>query len=136
AGIGEAIGVELPRASLLQAPTSRDQARLVRAMNGEAVAATPQPEKKTSLAQLPLFFLGGDPTFRPLSQRLSELREFHSLGMQGSVVAALKNPESLECIAEQFAKAIRERRNEGPYLLSGWCAHGMLAYETARQLRA
>ena len=130
------MGVELPLASLLEAPTIRDQARLVRTINGETVASVPATEKRANVTQLPLFFLGGDPTFRPLSQRLSELREFHSLGMQGSVVAALKNPESLECIAEQFVKAIRERRNEGPYLLSGWCAHGMLAYETARQLRA
>jgi thioesterase domain-containing protein/acyl carrier protein len=136
ARIEESIGVELPLASLLEAPTIRDQARLVRAMNGEAIRAIPPHQNKTNLVQLPLFFLGGDPTFRPLSQRLSELREFHSLGMQSSVVAALKHPASLECIAEQFVKAIRERQREGPYLLSGWCAHGMLAYEAARQLRA
>ena len=139
ARIEESMGVELPLASLLEAPTIRAQAGLVRAMNGktEAVVATPPARAKSANpVQLPLFFLGGDPTFRPLSQRLGELREFHALGMQGSVVAALKNPESMECIAEQFVKAIRERQREGPYVLSGWCAHGMLAYETARQLRA
>jgi thioesterase domain-containing protein len=86
--------------------------------------------------QLPFFFLGGDPTFRPLSQRLSELREFHSLGLRMSVIAKLKRPASLESIAEQFVQSIRERQPEGPYMLGGWCAHGLLAYETARQLQA
>jgi len=136
ARIEESLGVELPLASLLEAPTIRDQAKLLRATNVGLVVTTSPAKTKANITQLPLFFLGGDPTFRPLSQRLSELREFHSLGMQSSVVAALEAPESLECIAEQFVKAIRERRSEGPYMLSGWCAHGLLAYETARQLRA
>jgi thioesterase domain-containing protein/acyl carrier protein len=142
ARIEESLGVELPLASLLEAPTVRDQARFLRTMSGgpalknEVPAAPVEPEKKVSTPEVPLFFLGGDPSFRLLSKRLSDLREFHSLGLQGSLVAELKNPESMECIAEQFVKAIRERRPQGPYMLSGWCAHGMLAYETARQLRA
>ena len=142
ARIEESLGVELPLASLLEAPTVRDQARFLRSMRGEpsisseTPTARHEPEKKVSTPEVPLFFLGGDPSFRSLSKRLSELREFHSLGLQGSLIAELKNPESMECIAEQFVKAIRERRPQGPYMLSGWCAHGMLAYETARQLRA
>src|SRR5260221_3193726 len=46
-----------------------------------------------------------------------------------------ENPYSLRCIAEHFAKAIREKRPRGPYMLGGWCAHGVLALETAQILR-
>jgi amino acid adenylation domain-containing protein len=136
AEIENAMGVELPLASLLEAPTVQAQAQLVRKYRG--TDGTEDREKKQYLTaqQLPFFYLGGDPTFRPLSQRLSELREFHSLGVRTSLLAKLKDPSSLECIAEEFAKNIRERRPEGPYMLGGWCAHGLLAFETARQLQA
>jgi len=134
ARIEDSMGVELPLASLLEAPTVRGQAQLVRKYRGDG--ASEKQSTKESTRQLPFFFLGGDPTFRPLSQRLSELREFHSLGLRMSLIEKLEDPKSLECIAEQFVQSIRERRPEGPYMLGGWCAHGLLAFEVARQLKA
>jgi thioesterase domain-containing protein/acyl carrier protein len=135
ARIEDALGVELPLASLLEAPTVRGQAQLVREYRGKADSEDRGRNEQAAVRQLPFFFLGGDPTFRPLSQKLSEMREFHSLGLRMSMIAKLKDPASLECIAEQFAQSIRERRPEGPYMLGGWCAHGLLAFETARQLQ-
>lgn len=131
AKIEQAMGVELPLASLLEAPTIRGQARLIRKEKGAVHAAG----EEGGIKELPFFFLGGDPTFRPLSRRLSEMREFHSLGVQASLIAKLKK-RSLEEIAEQFVGMIEERRPKGPYMLGGWCAHGLLAYEVARQLSA
>jgi thioesterase domain-containing protein/acyl carrier protein len=135
ARIEDSLGVELPLASLLEAPTVRGQAQLVRKFRGNSGAEDGGREEQIA-RQLPFFFLGGDPTFRPLSQRLTELREFHSLGLRMSLLAKLKDPSSLECIAEQVVQSIRERRPQGPYMLAGWCAHGLLAFETARQLQA
>ena len=136
ARIEDSLGVELPLASLLEAPTVRGQAQLVRKYRGNRSAEDRGRNEQQIARQLPFFFLGGDPTFRPLSQRLSELREFHSLGLRMSLITKLRDPSSLECIAEQFVDSIRERRPEGPYMLGGWCAHGLLAFETARQLQA
>jgi thioesterase domain-containing protein/acyl carrier protein len=136
ARIEDSLGVELPLASLLEAPTVRGQAHLLRKYRGNTISGDGASSEVPVARQLPFFFLGGDPTFRPLSQRLSELREFHSLGLRMSVIAKLKRPASLESIAEQFVQSIRERQPEGPYMLGGWCAHGLLAYETARQLQA
>ena len=133
ARIEETLGIELPLASLLEAPTIRGQAQLIRKHSGTASAEEPGREQRM-LRQLPFFFLGGDPTFRPLAQRLSELRELHNLGLQPSVLSKLEDPYSMECIARHFVQAIRERSPHGPYMLGGWCAHGLLAYETARQL--
>lgn len=134
ARIEDTLGVELPLASLLEAPTLHGQAELVWKYRGTNHAG--ERGRIDSTKQLPFFFLGGDPTFRPLAQRLSELREFHSLGLRMSSLAKLSSPISLEGIAEQFVKSIQERRPRGPYMLGGWCAHGLLALETARQLQA
>jgi thioesterase domain-containing protein len=84
---------------------------------------------------IPLFYLGDDPAFEPLARSLGALHPFHSLSVEASVIGELKNPYSLRCIAEHFAKAIRDKRPHGPYMLGGWCAHGVLALETAQILR-
>ena len=135
ARIEDSLGVELPLASLLEAPTVRGQAQLVRQYRGKAGSEDRGRNEQVPARQLPFFFLGGDPTFRPLSQRLTELRELHNLGLQTSVLSKLEDPYSIECIAAYFVSAIREQVPRGPYMLGGWCAHGLLAYETARQLR-
>jgi thioesterase domain-containing protein/acyl carrier protein len=132
--IEETLGIELPLASLLEAPTIRGQAQLIRKHSGQANVQEPT-HRQHAVRQLPFFFLGGDPTFRPLAQRLSELRELHNLGLRSSVISKLEDPYSMECLATHFVGAIRERFPHGPYMLGGWCAHGLLAYETARQLR-
>ena len=135
ARIEDALGLELPLASLLEAPTVRGQAQLIRRHRGANNTGNRTGKDEVAARQLPFFFLGGDPTFRPLSQRLSELREFHSLGLRMSMIEKLEKPASLEAIATHFAQSIRERQPNGPYLLGGWCAHGLLAFETARQLQ-
>jgi amino acid adenylation domain-containing protein len=138
--IEQALSADLPIASFLDSPTIAQQAELIRRhRNGGAVkngGADPFARGKDSTSNgIPLFYLGGDPTFRPLSQRLRELHDFHSLGMQASILRSMQGTPSLEGIAQYFVKAIRERRPAGPYMLGGWCAHGLLALEAAQQLR-
>jgi non-ribosomal peptide synthetase component F/thioesterase domain-containing protein len=133
--IHERLGKELSLASLLDAFTIERQARLIRGDDGEGISREAATGEGIS-SEIPLFYLGGDPTFRPLSLRLSALHEFHSLGMQESAVQSLKDPHSLKCIAAYFVKVIRGRHPHGPYMLGGWCSHGLLALEVARQLRA
>jgi thioesterase domain-containing protein len=84
-------------------------------------------------AGIPLFYIGGDPAFQPLARSLGALHR--CLGVYSSIIRGLKNPYSLRPIAEHVVKAIREKRPRGPYMLGGWCAHGVLALETAQILR-
>lgn len=128
--IEQSMGKELPLAALLDAPTVEEQARIIRGQHGPTASKT-----GSRSTEIPLFYLGADPTFQPLSQRLRALHPFHSLGIQASIVRTLTD-RSFESIARHFVAAIQERRPHGPYMLGGWCAHGLLALEAAQQLRA
>lgn len=119
--IEQSLGKELPLASLVDAPPIAEQADLIRGHRDRPSRSSPNASR-----DIPLFYLGGDPTFQRLSQRLSALHTFKSLGIQASIVRRLRNPGSLQCIAEHFVEAIRDRRPQGPYMLGGWCAHGLL----------
>jgi amino acid adenylation domain-containing protein len=136
--IEQSFGKELSLASLLEAQTIEQQADLILGQNGPG--RQPARDEGDKLSQkhtrLPLFFLGGDATFLPLSQGIRAEHELHSLGMQASFVPSRGGPGSLPAIAGHFVRAIRERQPHGPYMLAGWCAHGLLALEAARQLRA
>jgi non-ribosomal peptide synthetase component F/thioesterase domain-containing protein len=132
--VDEHLKCELPLASLLDASTIEQQAELVRRGRGEA-ALKPAPAR-TGPETIPLFYLGGYPTFRRLTKRLSAGRQFHSLGMQDSIVRESSGPKTLASIAEHFVRLIRERQPHGPYMFAGWCSHGLLALEIAQQLRS
>ncbi|HXW57677.1 MAG TPA: condensation domain-containing protein [Candidatus Cybelea sp.] len=132
--VEERLGSELPLASLLDASTIERQAKLVRRERGEP----PSESVPVRMGQgtIPLFYLGGYPTFRRLTKRLSAGREFHSLGMGDSIVRELQDPKTLPSIAQHFVRLIRVRQPHGPYMFAGWCSHGLLALEIAQQLRA
>jgi non-ribosomal peptide synthetase component F/thioesterase domain-containing protein len=132
--VEERLASELPLASLLDASTIERQAELVRRERGE-----PPSESipgRVGRRTIPLFYLGGYPTFRRLTKGLSAGREFHSLGMQDSIVRELQDPKTLPSIAKHFVRLIRERQPHGPYMFAGWCSHGLLALEIAQQLRS
>jgi|HubBroStandDraft_1064217.scaffolds.fasta_scaffold01783_2 non-ribosomal peptide synthetase component F/thioesterase domain-containing protein len=133
--IEETLGNELSLASLLDASTIDRQAKLIRGDSGRG-APSGTAGRGTGSTQVPLVYLGGDPSFRPLSQSLGALHEYYNLGMQASVIEALEDRSSLKCIAAYFVRVIRELRPEGPYMVGGWCSHGLLALEVAQQLRA
>ena len=97
--------------------------------------ANVREQSSAAKGSIPLFCLEDNETFRPLARQLGAHHEYQSLGMEPRILGKLKNPYSLRCVAERFVKTIRERQPRGPYMLMGWCAHGLLALETAQQLR-
>jgi thioesterase domain-containing protein len=45
-------------------------------------------------------------------------------------------PPTIEAMAAAYIKLMRSVQPQGPYLLGGFCAGGLLAYEVAQQIRA
>ena len=88
--------------------------------------------------QVPLFCmapLGYSPlSYRALAQRLGERQPLYVL----QPLAELQRPDSseftLEEIAAEYLRAIRQTQSQGPYQLAGWSSGGLAAFEVGRQL--
>ncbi|HJW23845.1 MAG TPA: thioesterase domain-containing protein [Rhodocyclaceae bacterium] len=86
----------------------------------------------------PLFAIGGHNgdvfCFRTLARCLGPEQPFYGLQPPGTDSEG-KPLESVEEIAAYFAEQIRIFHPDGPYLLTGFCAGGTVAFELAQQLR-
>ena len=120
-------GVKLPIASIFQCSTIEEFAPLVR--NQVAFA------KPAGASKPPLLWVGGGTFLRPIAKWLQPDRALISVSLDPEEWAALKEPYTLETIASILAKRILKDHPNGPYHLAGWCFEGLLAYETAQQLR-
>ncbi|MFC8917285.1 alpha/beta fold hydrolase, partial [Streptomyces sp. NPDC057116] len=126
------------------APTPRQSTRIM----ADAIDATDRLEHADPFAPVlcirptgsrpPVFCLhsgvGFALSYLPLTRHLGE--EYPLYGLQAPcVVAGAPLPGSIEEIAADYIRTIKEVRPEGPYHLLGWSLGGLLAYEIAVQLR-
>jgi len=82
----------------------------------------------------PLFMVGGDHWFRPLSKRLHPDQPLLGLSLQ--MYEGRETPTPFEEIASDLAAKVISVQPEGPYYLSGWCVDGAVAFEVASHLLA
>ena len=128
-------GTRLSMANLFQAPTLDALAEILRGQ--------PKPEAITRVAPIqssgsrtPLFWINAGPLFRPLAAHLGVERPFYGVALQPDQEARLPHNPSISQIAAHLVETIRATQPEGPYLLGGRCASGLVAYEIAQQLTA
>jgi acyl transferase domain-containing protein/thioesterase domain-containing protein len=152
-------GVDLPLATLFQAPTLGALAGLVAQQAGvslEKPAHTEAPKKSNvipigaggwsplvticrgSVGRIPLFCVhgaGGNVlNFKVISDRLGPDQPFYGLQAQG-VDGRLRPLGSIEEMAAQYLQSLRAVRPHGPYQLAGYSAGGVIALEMAAQLK-
>jgi thioesterase domain-containing protein/acyl carrier protein len=149
--------VDLPLATLFQAPTLGALAALVAQHAGIDLAEAAAPAKKSNVIPLgnrgwsplvtickgsaertPLFCVhgaGGNVlNFKVISDRLGAAQPFYGLQAQG-VDGRLQPLGSVEEMAAQYVEAIRTVQASGPYQLAGYSAGGVIALEMAHLLR-
>jgi amino acid adenylation domain-containing protein len=145
--LNQRTGVNLPLATLLNAPTVRDLAQAYREAGAvDEADAPPQgdpwaplvPMRAGTAGQPALFFIhavGGNVlNYRPLAEVLSPGRAIYGLqaiGLDGKT-APLRR---IETMARRYLQDIRRVQPVGPYLLAGGSMGGAIAYEIARQLQ-
>jgi len=152
--------VDLPLATLFQAPTLGALAALVAQHAGVTLTADEPDERarKSNVIPLvprawsplvtickgdagvaPLFCVhgaGGNVlNFKVISDRLGAQLPFHGLQAQG-VDGRLQPLKSVEEMAEQYVDAVRAVQPRGPYQLAGYSAGGVIALEMAQRLKA
>ena len=130
--------VKLPLATLFDAPTIQELARVLQEENS-SLGWSPLVGIQTSGSRPPFFCMhgaGGNVLiYRELSRHLGADQPFYGLQAQG--LDGTSPPlTKIEDMAALYVKHIRKSRPYGPYLLGGYCMGGTIAYEVAQQLQA
>ena len=132
--IHAAFGHRIPIASLFQSPTLRQQTVLVEAAGHSPTAGLiPLQPKGTRPA---LFWLHPPPLVSNLSEALGDEQPLLGVELTEADLKELGDKASMESIAERHVRTIQKYQPEGPYYLGGLCTGGIVAFETAAQLRA
>jgi len=138
AQIEKVFGVKLPLATLFEAPTIEELARILG--RDESPAGWSSLVAIQSSGSRPPFFCihgaGGTVLiYRELAQRLGPDQPFYGLQSIG-LDASCEPLTRIEDMAAAYTKEIRRKQPRGPYYLGGYCMGGTVAYEVAQQLRA
>ncbi|OOZ39135.1 hypothetical protein BOW53_12855 [Solemya pervernicosa gill symbiont] len=137
ANIKQTFGVELPLSSFVSAPTPAQQADLIlseewRGDWNTAVALKASGDK-------PPFFCvhpsdGNVLCYSELASAMGEAYPFYGLQAKGLNGDDLPH-QSFEEMASHYIEAMRELSPDGPYVIGGWSAGGIVAFEMGRQLK-
>ncbi|HEY8977223.1 MAG TPA: HAD-IIIC family phosphatase [Burkholderiaceae bacterium] len=129
-------GVALPLTTIVEAPTLRQFAQ--RADQGAAAA----PNRLVTLresGERRLFLVhdgdGETLLYRNLANRLPATLSVYGIQPERRPRIPLAHL-SIEEMAASYVKTVRAVQPDGPYLLGGMCAGGLIAFEMARQLQA
>ncbi|MBV9775217.1 MAG: amino acid adenylation domain-containing protein, partial [Gemmatimonadetes bacterium] len=132
----KATGVQVPLASLFEAPTVERLAEAVRRGGGATSLLVPM---RRGGSRAPLFLVhpgGGNlMAYAALVKELGAEQPVYGLRSRG-IERDEKPNWTMEEMARDYLAAIREVRPSGPYRLGGWSLGGVIAFEMARQLEA
>lgn len=138
AQIDKVFGVKLPLATLFDAPTIEELARVLRTEEAPAGWSSLVPIQASG-SRPPFFCVHGAGgtvlIYRELAQRLGPDQPFYGLQSVG-LDASCPPLARIEDMAAAYAKEIRKKQPHGPYFLGGYCMGGTVAFEIAQQLQS
>ncbi|MFC5864174.1 amino acid adenylation domain-containing protein [Acidicapsa dinghuensis] len=128
-------GRRISLAELFHNPTVRQQARLLRRSVHENLSpipgVIPLQSQGTGNSIFWVHYLNGN-----LAEMIGTHRPFLSLALTSEDIAALGPTPTLESIAQRHVLKILASQTQGPYIIGGLCASGILAFEIATQLKS
>jgi thioesterase domain-containing protein len=134
--IEKAFQMELPLSVLLEAPTIRQLAGIIRApivpsLHSSLVAVQPNGTRP------PLFCVHGHSgeIFQCRNLSLSLGADQPVFGLRSQGLGGEAPYFTVEEMANHYLREIRTVQRKGPYSLTGYCFGGMIAYEMARLLK-
>ena len=137
AQIDKAFKVKLPLATLFEAPTISDLARILR-QKAPTLDWSPLVAIQPVGSRPPFFCVHGAGghvlIYRDLSLHLGLDQPFYGLQAQG-FDGKYPPLTQIEDMAALYVREIRRVQPDGPYFIGGYCLGGTIAYEMAQQLR-
>ena len=124
-------GARLSPAAVFNAPSLGEFAALV-ACDDARLREPRVAVVQAGGARRPFFCVSAGPMYRALARAIGPERPFLSLYCPDA--RTLPRPYRIEDLAAYHIETMRDVQSEGPYLLAGWCASGIVAYEMAVQL--
>ncbi|MEI6126693.1 MAG: alpha/beta fold hydrolase, partial [Pseudomonadota bacterium] len=126
-----------PLATLFEAPTVEKLSAIIASKDWKPSWASLVPIQPGSAK--PIFFCihgagGNILLYRDLAKHLGSDQPFYGLQAKGLNGMQTFNT-SIEDMASDYIKEIRDLQPEGPYYLGGYCLGGTIAFEMAQQLR-
>lgn len=135
--VGRRVGCDVPLTTLF---TEATVARLANALRAKAALPAPvvAPVNPAG-ARPPFLFLHGDYSSggfycREVARALGANQPFYAVHPHG--IDRSEVPPTIEAMAEERVRGVRQVLPHGPYLLGGYCAGGLVALEMARRLKA
>ncbi len=132
--IHRVLGKELSLASLVDFPTIEGQAQFLSGATND-LDSRGRETSVESPAESAFILLGADPTFQPLMEELKKHYMVRSIGLSAKLLSGLHHSDTLEQIAARCKDELKKIVPGKRYVLAGWCNHGVLALEMAKQLR-
>ena len=131
-------GDRIPLATLFKAQTIRELDKLLKKPEVVNASWSPLVEIKKGNNRDPLFLVHGAEgnilLYRELSEYLNHDQSIYGLqsrGLNGYDMTV----NSIEEMARDYIKVIKQIRPQGPYNIGGYCMGGTIAYEIAQQLQ-
>ncbi|MCA9212304.1 MAG: amino acid adenylation domain-containing protein [Planctomycetales bacterium] len=138
AEIEKIYGERLPLATLLQAPTIRQFADVIRRKDWQPTWQCLVPIQEGG-SKTPLFCIhaaGGNVLlYRDLAKRLGDDQPVYGLQAKG-LSDEKEIHTTVEAMATEYVAEIQNMQPHGPYHIAGYCLGGTIAYEVAQQLKA
>ena len=134
--IGKQLNTDIDVSTLMQAPSVRELARTMKDKRSN-FASKYLVDIKTTGINTPVFCVagigGGSHWFRHFANELSAEQPFYCLEFLGLPDDIVRG--SVEQVAAEFIKAIRDIHPVGPYIVGGFSDGGCVSLEIAQQLK-
>lgn len=127
-------GNSLNLTSLFRAPSIATLGQLLQQEGGPGVSSPQVVYVQPEGTKPPLFAITTPTKYLDIARHLGDTQPVFGLQLFDPAKPLEMKYSRLEDVAGECVKLIRETQPQGPYSVIGWCAAGVVAFETAQQL--